>query len=90
MVELKEFTYQETLLRQLHFILGIWSPLKVFTDLTLTVFFNIYDGSNFGTILNIWDGKSCSKVKVGEFRYTSSYSSRAKGFISADFQGNVF
>ena len=33
MVEVKESTYEETLLRQLHFILGIWSALKVFTDL---------------------------------------------------------
>ena len=33
MVEVKESTYEEALLRQLHFILGIWSLLKVFTDL---------------------------------------------------------
>ena len=33
MVEVKESTYEEALLRELHFILGIWSPLKVFTDL---------------------------------------------------------
>ena len=33
MVEVKEYTYEEALLKQLHFILGIWSPLKVFTDL---------------------------------------------------------
>ena len=32
MVELKESTYDEALLTQLHFILGIWSPLRVFTD----------------------------------------------------------
>ena len=31
MAEVKEYTYEETLLKQLHFILGIWSPLKVFT-----------------------------------------------------------
>ena len=33
MVEVTEPTYEEALLWQLHFILGIWSPLKVFTDL---------------------------------------------------------
>ena len=33
MVEVQEFTYGEALLRQLQFILGIWNPLKVFTDL---------------------------------------------------------
>ena len=33
MVELKKSTYEEPLLRQLHFIFGIWCPLKVFTDL---------------------------------------------------------
>ena len=33
MVEVKEPTYEEALLRQLHLILGIWSLLKVFTDL---------------------------------------------------------
>ena len=33
MVEVKESMYEEALLRQLHFILGIWSLLKVFTDL---------------------------------------------------------
>ena len=33
MVEVKESTYEETLLRQLHFILGIWSALKVLTGL---------------------------------------------------------
>ena len=33
MVAVKEFTYKEILLTQLHFILGIWSALKVFTDL---------------------------------------------------------
>ena len=31
MVEVKESTYKET--TQLHFILGIWSALKVFSDL---------------------------------------------------------
>ena len=35
MVEVKESTYEEALLRQLHLIFGIWSPLKVFTDLCL-------------------------------------------------------
>ena len=43
MAEVKEFTYGEALLRQLHFILEIWSPLKVFTD--LYCLFNIYGGS---------------------------------------------
>ena len=33
MVEVQESTYKETLLMHLHFILGIWSVLKVFTDL---------------------------------------------------------
>ena len=33
MVEVQESTYKETLLTHLHFILGIWSALKVFTDL---------------------------------------------------------
>ena len=33
MVEVKESSYEETLLKELHFVLGIWSPLKVFTDL---------------------------------------------------------
>ena len=33
MVEVKESTYEEAFLRQLHLILGIWSPFKVFTDL---------------------------------------------------------
>ena len=33
MVEVKESTYEEALLRQLHFISGIWSPLKGFIDL---------------------------------------------------------
>ena len=33
MVKVKEYTYKETLLTQLHFILGIWNTLKVFTDL---------------------------------------------------------
>ena len=33
MAEEKEATYKETLLTQLHFILGICSALKVFTDL---------------------------------------------------------
>ena len=32
MVEVKEYN-EEALLKQLHFILGIWSPLKIFTDL---------------------------------------------------------
>ena len=32
-VELKEATYGEVLLRRQNFILGIWIPLKVFTDL---------------------------------------------------------
>ena len=31
MVEVKESTYKEILSTQLHFILGIWSALKVFT-----------------------------------------------------------
>ena len=44
MVEVKESTHEEALLRQLHFILGIWSLLKVFKD--LFVFFSIYSGSN--------------------------------------------
>ena len=33
MVEAKESTYEKALLRQLHFILGIWGLLRVFTDL---------------------------------------------------------
>ena len=33
MVEGKEYTYEEALLMQLHFVLGIWTPLKTFTDL---------------------------------------------------------
>ena len=33
MVEEKESGYKEKLLTRLHFILGIWSALKVFTDL---------------------------------------------------------
>ena len=41
----------------------------------------------FRKILNIWDGKIRSKV--GEFRYPYSYSSRAKGFISVNVQGNA-
>ena len=40
----------------------------------------------FRKILNIWDGKIRSKI--GEFRYPYSYSSRAKGFISANVQGS--
>ena len=32
-VEVKEYTYEEVLLKQLHFILVIWTPLKIFTDL---------------------------------------------------------
>ena len=56
MVEVRKSIYGEALFKQLHFILGIWSPLKasqiyiVFTvDLT------------FGKILNIWEGKSHSR-----------------------------
>ena len=33
MVDVKECTYEEALLRQLHIILEIWGPLKVFTNL---------------------------------------------------------
>ena len=33
MAEVKEYTYEEALLKQLHFISGIWTPLKIFTDL---------------------------------------------------------
>ena len=33
MVEVKEYTYEEALLKQLYFILGIWTSLKIFTDL---------------------------------------------------------
>ena len=33
MVEVKESTDEEILLRQLHFISGIWSPIKVYADL---------------------------------------------------------
>ena len=33
MVEVKEIKYGKALLRQQQFILGIWSPLKVFRDL---------------------------------------------------------
>ena len=33
MVKGKESTYDETLLSQLHIILEIWSPIKVFTGL---------------------------------------------------------
>ena len=32
MVEVKEYSYEGALRKQLHFILGIWSTLKVFTD----------------------------------------------------------
>ena len=44
MVGVKESTYEGKLFRQLHFILGIWIALKVFTD--LYCIFNIYSGSN--------------------------------------------
>ena len=44
MVEVKESTYEEALLRQLHFILEIRSPLK--TSQIYIVFFDIYTGSN--------------------------------------------
>ena len=33
MVEVKKSINEEALFKQLHFILGIWSPLKAFTDL---------------------------------------------------------
>ena len=33
MIEVKKSIYAEALFKQLHFILGIWSPLKAFTDL---------------------------------------------------------
>ena len=56
MAEVRKSIYGEALFKQLHFILGIWSPLKasqiyiVFTvDLT------------FGKIFNIWEGKSHSR-----------------------------
>ena len=38
MVEVKESTYEEALLRQLHFISEIWSPFKVFTGLPFVTF----------------------------------------------------
>ena len=33
MVEVKRSIYEEALSKQLPFVLGIWSPLKAFTDL---------------------------------------------------------
>ena len=54
MAEVKECTYYEALLRQLHFILGIWCLLEVFTDLYCP--FNVYlfiVDLTFGKILNM-------------------------------------
>ena len=59
-LEVKEFSNEEALLRQLRFILGIWSPLKVFTDL-YCLFLTFTVDVTFGKILNVWDGKSDSR-----------------------------
>ena len=39
MVEVKKSIYEEALFKQLHLILGIWSPLKAFTDLYCLFYF---------------------------------------------------
>ena len=41
MVEVTESTYEEILFSQLHFILRIWSPIKVFTDIYI-IYIYIY------------------------------------------------
>ena len=84
MVEVKESTYKEILLTQLHFILGIWSALKVFTDL-YCLFKTFIVDVTFGKILKIWNEKS-HHSKVGEIMSPYSYTSRAKSFISANVQ----
>ena len=92
MVEVKESTYKETISTQLHFILGIWSALKVFTDFYSILSFLTFMGDlTFVKILNVgirrrWEE---SVIYLGEFRYPYSYSSHTKGFISANMQGSA-
>ena len=42
MVEVTESTYEEILFSQLHFILRIWSPIKVFTDIYIIYIYILY------------------------------------------------
>ena len=56
MAEVRKSIYGEALFKQLHFILGIWSPLKAFIDIYYP-FLTFTADLTFGKILNIWKGK---------------------------------
>ena len=58
MVEVKKSRNEDALFKQLHFILGIWSPVKAFTDLYCFLAFTV--DLTFGKTLNMWEGKSHS------------------------------
>ena len=59
MVEVKKSINEEALLKQLHFHLGIWSPLKTFTNL-YCLFLTFTVDLAFSKILDVWEGKSHS------------------------------
>ena len=59
MVELREPTYEESLLRQLYFFRNLESTQSVHRFIFPFSTFVVY--LTFGKILNIWEGKSHSK-----------------------------
>ena len=61
MVEVKEYSYVEALLKQLHFFRNL-DPTQNLHRFLFSLLTFIVD-LTFGNILNIWDGKS---VVVGE------------------------
>ena len=62
MVEVKKSRNEDALFKQLHFILGIWSPVKAFTDLYCFLAFTV--DLTFGKILIYGRGRVI--VLVGE------------------------